>query len=579
LSQRSRFEYGLLGVLGVAVIGSTVAISGRPGDYSFFDPIIDVKRLVSERFVDVPDEQKLQNGAIQGMIETLGDQYTVYVPPSDKADFDKMLTGQYVGIGAQVGPGDGALVIITPLEDSPAYRAGLMAQDRILEIEGTATGGLSVEDCVRKLQGDPGTPVKILVERNGERTPYTIIRERIKTRSVKGFHRSDADPNTWEYMIDPVRSIAYVRLTQFTPGCAREFAAALESVGASQGKLKGLVIDLRSNPGGVLAEAEEIADLFLEEGVIVSTKGRAHKEEVTRAVKPGTLPNFPIVVLGNEGSASASEVLAGALTENNRAIMVGTRTFGKGSVQSVIPLPSPKGAELKMTEQGYYLPSGRSITRKDDSPQWGVDPTAGFYVSMTDDQTIAMLTVRREQEIIHGAADASGKGGAPRGDWSNPDWIIDTLKDPQLAAGVRAVRGYIEKKTWEPTGDAQAAKDQGSVEELRRLRLVQERISREQTRIARRVLALQGSTDAKDAGKDRDFWADDLDLTGGKIQVLDKDGKPVTTLDITGRNLERWLLDADVTKAPEAADATNAEAPKAAEAPASTPAPAPGGAK
>jgi hypothetical protein len=196
---------------------------------------------------------------------------------------------------------------------------------------------------------------------------------------------------------------------------------------------------------------------------------------------------------------------------------------------------------------------------------------------MTDDQTIAMLTVRREQEIIHAAADASGKGGAPRGDWSNPDWIIDSLKDPQLAAGVRAVRGYIEKKTWEPTGDAQAVKDQGSVEELRRLRLAQERIAREQTRIARRVQALQGSTNAKDAGKDRDFWADDLDLTGGKIQVLDKDGKPVTTLNVTGRNLERWLLDADVVKAPEAAEAPKAE--KAADAPAATPTPAPGGTK
>lgn len=549
--QRSRFEYGLLAILGVAVVGSTLALSTRPSDYEFYDPIVDVKTRLSSRYIEAPDEKKLQTGAIQGMIETLGDPYTEYVPPSEKANFDKLLTGQYVGIGAMVGPAEGALLIISPLEDSPAFRAGLMAQDRVLEIDAKSTAGLTVEECVALLQGEPGTPVKLLVERSGQRSEYTIIRDRIRTRSVKGFHRSQADPNSWDYIIDPVRSIAYIRLTQFTPGCAEEFEAALRAAGAHDSRLKGLVIDVRGNPGGVLQDAEKIADLFLSEGVIVSTRGRAHPEQVTRATRAGTLPDFPIVVLANEGSASASEVLAGALTENNRAIMLGTRTFGKGSVQTVIPLQSPKGAELKITEQGYYLPSGRSIQRKDDSTQWGVDPTPGFYVSLTDDQTIAMLRVRRDQEILRSGPEADPDAAK----WSDPDWILETLKDPQLAAGVRTIRQHIETGKWNPVSDAPAGQDQGAVEELRRLRLTQERIARELLRIQRREQALSGVTGADRAAQDRDFWADDIDLSGGTLSVTDKDGRPVANLRITGSNLERWLLDADVEKPSDAADA------------------------
>lgn len=537
-------------VAGLSVVASAVAFSGAGGDdYKFLDPLIDVKEMLSQRYVDVPDDQALQTGAINGMIEVLNDPYTVYVPPADRTEFTKELTGEYVGIGASVQSIDGWLTIVSPLEDSPAYRAGLMADDRVVEIDGKSTHKIEIEDCIKLLTGTPGTSVKLTIERKGERIEIPIVRDNIKTKSVKGFHREEADANRWMFLIDPVRRIGYVRLTQFTPACADEMAKALESAGASEGKLAGLVLDLRGNPGGLLNEATRIADMFLREGVIVSTKGRAHPEEITRAEAPGTLPDFPIAVLVNGQSASASEVLSGALVENNRAIVVGTRSFGKGLVQGVLPLPSGNGGELKITEQKYYLPSGRCIQRTDDSADWGVDPSPGFYVPMTDEETLEMLLARRDQDIMR-------QNGAPHdaaASWSDPDWILSKLKDKQLAAAVKAVQQKVDGGDWKPTGLAAAEKGAVLGGELQKLRVARERLARELIRLDRRaeVLELGGATKGDDS---EDFWSDSLDLTGGALKVFDKDGNLVTTLSITGRNLERWLLDADVKKPEPAAE-------------------------
>lgn len=543
--KRSRFEYALLGVLGVAVAGSTLALARRGGDYAFFDPLIDIRRILSTRYVDTIDDQRLQRGAIDGMIRALDDPYTVFVPAEERSDFDKELTGEYVGIGAQVGQDNGWLSIVTPLEDSPAYKAGLLAGDRVISIDGTETNGISIDRCIELLSGMPGTPVKIVVERDGKRFDLTITRDKIKTRSVKGFRRSDTDPAGWNFTIDPALGIAYLRLTQFTPGCAREVAQALEAAGVARGSIKGLVLDLRWNPGGLLSEAVTIADLFLQRGTIVSTRGRAFPEQKSEAQAQGTLPDFPIAVILNASSASASEVLAGALVENERAVVVGTRSFGKGSVQSVINLPSLAGAELKITEQGYYLPSGRSIQRRDDSPVWGVDPTKGFYVPMTTEQTIEMLRVRREREIIQNEPRAAGESAAP-----DPDAILAELKDPQLDAAVRAVRGRLTTGQWTPTGQDHEENNALALDELRQLSLARERLERELARLDRRVDALESASGGKATAGDRDFWDDALDLSGGTLTITDRDGKPVSSLRITGPNLERWLLDADVERAP-----------------------------
>lgn len=546
-------DLGLVGVLGVAVAASAVALSRRGDDYTFFDELIEVKQLINQRFVEKADDQKLREGAIKGMVEALNDPYTVYVPASEKRGFNKDLTGEYVGIGAQVTQQDGWLTIISPLEDSPAFRAGLMPDDRVVEVEGKTTQNLPVDECINMLLGEPGTKVHITIERQGKRFPVEVARERIKTRSVKGVHRSAGDPNAWEYLIDPTRHIAYLRLVQFTPGCAAELEGALRRVGAEKGDLKGLVLDLRYNPGGLLDEAEKIADLFLDEGVIVSTRGRAYQEVVRRAQKEGTLPPFPIALLLNGQSASASEVLAGALTENKRAIVVGTRSFGKGSVQSVLELPSGQGSELKITEQGYFLPSGRSLSRKDDTPTWGVDPTDGFYVPMTDDDVVAMIDVRRREELLHApgatppAAAPGEAASAPSPDWANVEAALAYLKDPQLSAAVRALQAKVDTGEWKPTGDVGGQQGKIAASEMTKLMQYRERLTRELARTDRRLDALENA-DPNAVPAAADLWPDSTDLKGGTVEIKDKDGHVVATLTITGPNLERWLIDADVKK-------------------------------
>lgn len=537
-------QWVLVGVLGAAVLGSTLAIARRGGDYAFFDPLIEIKTYITKRYVEEPDEDALQTGAINGMIEALGDPHTIYVPPTDTRDFQKDLTGEYVGIGAMITIQDDWLTIVSPLEDSPAFRVGLMPDDRVIEIEGESTHGLTTQECADRLMGEPGTEVHITVERDGEKLPFTIVRQHIVTRTVKGVHRGGANGD-WGYIIDSDRQIAYLRLTQFTPTASTEIRQALESAGAGEGGSEGfggLILDLRFNQGGVLGEAIAIADMFLDHGVIVSTRGRAHPEQVVRATKPGTLGDFPLVVMVNGYSASASEVLAGALVENDRAVVLGSRSYGKGSVQSVVNLRSKRGAQLKITEQGYYLPSGRSIQRKDDSTQWGVDPSPGFYVPMTDEQTVAMLDAWREADVIHndGKADADANGAH----WEDPAWIEQDRKDVQLAAALRAMQAKLDTGEWEQTGGQGIAGDEIALDELRRIELARERMLRELTRIDRRIETLQLA--APEEPQAIDLWPDGVDLTGGRLDVYDAEGALVATLRVTGDDLEQWLIDADV---------------------------------
>jgi carboxyl-terminal processing protease len=528
----------LVGILGIAVVGSTLAVT-RSSDYAFFDPLLEVKSLITQRYVAEPDTKAMQLAAIKGMVDALDDPYTVYVAPTEVKDFEKELTGDFVGIGVQIVIRDGWLTVVTPLEDSPAFKAGVMAEDRIVEIEGKSTFGLNSGQCIELLSGEPGTKVGIIVERAGEKIPLTMDRNRIVARTVKGFHWEPS--GAWQYFVDPQRKIAYIRLSQFTPTSAEELAEALKSVGAADGTLGGLILDLRWNPGGVLQEAIKMADMFLKDGVIVSTKGRAHPEEVSRAESDGTLPDFAMAVLLNSGSASASEVLAGALTENNRAITVGTRSFGKGLVQGVMTLPSGHG-QLKITEQRYYLPSGRCLQRSDDSPQWGVDPSQGFYVPMTDEETTAMIEARGENDVLSAAAKAD-----PSQKWADPEWIVRRLKDKQLAAALEAVQARIDAgpgAEWKATGQELPAGNTMAASDLDRSQRLRDRMERELIKLDRRIEAL--ATASGDAKVGRDLWPDSAELSGGHLDVFDKDGHLVTRLTITGQDLERWLIDADV---------------------------------
>lgn len=528
----------LIVILGVAVIGSTLAIAQRPADYRFFDPLIDVKNIITSYAAAEPDAEALQRAAIEGMVEALDDPYAVYVPARFTREFEKQMTGEYVGIGAEVNMINGVFTIVTPMDDSPAFHAGVMAGDRVRKIDGEPTEGLTIDECIDRLMGEDGTDVTITVERQTETHEITITRAQIRARAIRGFKRAPDTEARWDYLLDEDRRIGYVRISQFTPSVAEEFRSALVELGAERGELNGLVIDVRWNPGGLLEQAIRMADLLLDEGVIVSTRGRAYPEQIARATEPGTLPRFPIALLINGQSASASEILAGALVENGRAIAVGERTFGKGSVQSVHPLGgSATGASLKLTEQRYYLPSGRSLERTDESPAWGVDPTPGYFVPVEDDELIELIRHRREAEILRQQGEATP--GVV-----DPSWIAERLKDRQFAEALRAVVHHVETGQW-PTPEGTDTGYTVDSQELDRAGRARERLLRELRRIDRRIEALASGADAS-ARSAWDLWDDSAPIEGGEVIVRDAEGNTVARLRITGPDLERWLIDADV---------------------------------
>lgn len=555
----SRTSRSLIGILGLAVVGSTIAVATTAArdPYAFFDPIVEVRMLVADRFVEAPDDQAMLTGAIRGMLESLNDPYTEFVPAADAAEFSKGLTGQYVGIGAEVGLRNGWFTILSPLDDSPAWRAGVMAGDRVIAIDGESTEGLGVDACIAKLMGEPGTEVTLTVVRTtGEQTDITVTRQPIRVLPVRGFARADAGEGAWRFLLDDKHNIAYVRLSQFTPGCAEQLRAAIEQATAgSSGELGALILDLRFNPGGVMEEAVAIADMFLQQGEIVSTQGRTGNARTERAERPGTLPDFPMVVLVNAQSASASEIVAGALGDNNRATVLGTRTFGKGLVQSVRPLASGAGV-LKLTEQRYALPSGRVIQRADDAQVWGVDPTPGFYLPLTDEQTAAMLTARRAQEII-AHRDTPDPAAA--------DDIVAALEDPQLAAALGVLRHRLETGRTEPVGIPANEPADLAAGELNSVRRQRDFLLRELARTEQRLQAAESATPEDRRADQRDLWPDDTEVVGGTVTITDADGNPVATLTVTNPEIERWLIDAGLK--PTNTDKPAAEPPAAEQAP------------
>jgi carboxyl-terminal processing protease len=543
-------------VLGVSIPG---AIADRSETYAWWDTMTDVVSLVDKHFLREPDREAMQQAAIEGMLESLNDPYTVYIPPAAERDFDRDIRGTYVGIGAEVIGEGGFLRIVSPLDDSPAYEAGIEADDVVVAVNGTSVFNLSADEIIDQLLGTPNTAVVLTIEREGgadvhpqgakaasipgaiddapgpraghSRFDLEIVRRPIKAATIKGLHR---EGDMWQYFVDPVRKIAYIRVTQFTETTVPALADATRRLLADG--MTGLILDLRFNTGGSLDAAIGMSDLFLREGGIVSTKGRSGPEQKAIAREEGTLPDFPMVVLVNSGSASASEIVAGALADNNRAVILGERSFGKGSVQSVLRLPSGKG-QLKITEQYYYLPSGRLLHREDDSTVWGVDPTPGFYVPMTAAENREMWRVRRDEEVLRSGRKASGDAG----NWSDPQWILDRLKDPQLAAAVAAIGGKIDTGAWTPTGQTVTADTYENValqEVERRQRLLIRELERTQARID----ALAGG----EPTETRDLLPDDVDLTDGTLVVRDADGNVIATLKITDGSLERWLIDAPV---------------------------------
>jgi carboxyl-terminal processing protease len=606
MSTRKGFLFATLFLLTGAFIArlpATIAQITGAAPANWTAAFEDVRRLIVTKYVEAPDEDALLRGAIKGMTDALNDPYTEFIPPADREAFEKDLTGQFVGIGATVSTQGGWLTIVYPLEDSPALAAGLEPEDKVTAIDGESTKGLAVDQCVKKLLGEPGTKVKLTIERAcpvpagaepgtpAETTTFdvTLARAPIAARATKGY-RWDPLRQDWDYALPPASPedanqppVVYTRLQQFTPGCADEVRVAIDSAVKVPGVTRpsprpgAVILDLRDNGGGLMDEAIRLADMFLDGGEVVSTKGRTGATQSFRARAGGPFVGVPVVILVNGSSASASEIVAGALSDNQRAVILGTRTFGKGLVQRIEQVANVPGAQLKLTEQHYYLPSGRLIQRTDGSKVWGVDPTQGFYLPVPEDRALVLAIARREMEVIRPRTAAfpplprpiAGRtppalfGDAAR--FGDPEWIDSTLGDPQLAAAVRAARSRIATSAWTPTGlplpDQTAAISSAELNRLTRLR---DRFALEMERVEKRIDAL---TDPQAAAlaPTADLWPDALDLTGGRVEVYDKAGQRVVLLDVTGPDLERWLLDADVKARPgDAPAAPTAPAPPAA---------------
>ncbi len=298
-------------------------------------------------YVEEKTPKDLIYGSLRGMLSSL-DPHSQFLDPDEYKELKTETQGKFGGLGIEISIRDGLLTIITPLEDTPAWRAGVKAGDHIVKIDGELTRDLTLDDAVKKMRGKPGTEVKITVLREGEfkLIDFTIVREIIQIQDVK---------NT-QILQDHV---GYIRLTEFREDSATAFRKGLDEL--TQQGADSLIVDLRNNPGGLLNVAINITEEFLADGkIIVSTKGRRLSQNtITRSANKTHLISWPMVVLVNEGSASGSEIFAGALQDNKRAIILGTKSFGKGSVQSVIPLPD--GSGLRLTTSKYFTPSGRSI--------------------------------------------------------------------------------------------------------------------------------------------------------------------------------------------------------------------------
>jgi carboxyl-terminal processing protease len=517
----------LFAVSAALLVQLPVAIAQRSGDYDFFDTMIDIRHILQENYADKAqvDDSRMKQAAIDGMLETLQDPHTVYVPPADKADFDKDLRGTYVGIGCEVNFIDHHLTIISPMDGSPALAAGVMAGDIVLEIEGNSTYDKPVDECIGMLMGEPGTPVKIKVRHlDGQEEVLTIVRGRIVTRTVRGLFRSGED---WRYCIDSGLGLSYIRITQFNEDTFNELVRALDD--AKTRGLNGLVLDVRDNPGGSLDIAWKISDLFLEDGTIVSVRPRKGEEQVLTAREEGTLPTFPMIILVNGQSASASEIVAGALQQNNRAKVLGTRTFGKGSVQEVRELDYNRGT-LKFTTALYYLPNGRNINRLSGSEVWGVDPDPGMVVAVNDDDYIAMLRARRDFEVIKAANPDMPACG-------EPEWIRQNLKDEQLARAVEALQTRVTTGEWPVVGDGDAGHAAFELE-LHRATEARARLLEQLATLEQSIDRLHGL--AAEVGKPP-LLPDNIDLLQGTLTVQDKLGNVIGTYRIEGGNLELAL--------------------------------------
>jgi carboxyl-terminal processing protease len=374
----------------ILLVVGTLFLNGSNGEvkadtdsvYKNIEIFTEVLRQIEKNYVEPKQAQELIYGAIKGMVRTL-DPHSSFLTKEQQSELMLETRGSFSGIGIEITIRDGILTVVSPIEDTPAYKAGMEAGDKIIKIEQESTKDMTLMDAVKNIRGPKGSKVNLTIMRKGhpELLEFAITRDVIPLRSVR------------HHILKP--GIGYVRISTFQLKTAGDLEEALDAL-EKNAKLKGLILDLRNNPGGLLSQAIEVSELFLDSGMIVSTKGRnssqnieatAHRDQKTR--------DYPIIVLVNSGSASASEIVAGALQDNKKALILGTRTFGKGSVQTILPLSD--GSGLRLTTARYYTPSGKSIQLS------GIDPDIEVEFvpppEKDEDQKSSPRRVVREEDL------------------------------------------------------------------------------------------------------------------------------------------------------------------------------------
>jgi carboxyl-terminal processing protease len=378
----------ILGAGSMAYIQSQAhATAPKPETYHMLELFGDVLATVQRQYVAPVDDKKLIQSAIDGMLTSL-DPHSGYLDPDAYEDMRDVTRGQYGGLGLEVTSEDGVVKVVTPMDDTPAAKAGIKAGDYITAINGQSVLGLPLNDAVKSMRGDAGEAITVTIARD-KKDPFDVkmVREVISVKSVKT--RMEGD-------------YGYLRLTGFNEKAGEETLAGLKSLEAKNPHMKGLVLDLRNNPGGLLDQAVSVSDIFLDGGEVVSQRGRDPKDIDRYNAKPGdALHGLPIVVLTNSGTASAAEIVAGALQDRHRAEIVGITSFGKGSVQSVIPLRGGQDGALKLTTGRYYTPSGRSIQKT------GIEPDLEVAESKEEAELVANKSFQFSEASFRNALNAS----------------------------------------------------------------------------------------------------------------------------------------------------------------------------
>ena len=349
-------------------VGGALFLSGSDGEvgadtkdvYKNIEIFTEVLRQIEKSYVEPQEPQELIYGAIKGMVHNL-DPHSSFMTKEEYRELMLETKGSFTGIGVEITVKDNFLTVVSPIEGTPAYKVGMKAGDKIIKIENTRTKDMTLMEAVKKIRGPKGTKVNLTIMREGEAKPleFSITRGVIPLISVR------------QYFLTP--EIGYVRISNFQSKTVKDLSEALEEMEKGR-EIKGLVLDLRNNPGGLLSQAIEVSDLFLNSGLIVSTKGRVSSQNITATAHTDKKPRtYPIIALINSGSASAAEIVAGALQDNKRALVLGTRSFGKGSVQTILPLSD--GSGLRLTTARYYTPSGKSIQSSGIVPDIELDFT------------------------------------------------------------------------------------------------------------------------------------------------------------------------------------------------------------